>query len=116
MSRMAKVYAALDAVPELKGKVFPVVLPDSHRLWPAAVYARSGGGQVSTNRGEATLPLVRIDYMSPDYDDLEPLHDKVVASLRRADLLYLDPDQAVDLWDEDLEVYRQQVNVVVSQQ
>ena len=94
-------------------RVYPVVVPDDKQDFPAIVFARAGGGQVATLRGKDSLPLIRLDFIARGYETLEEMHALVVAALRRADMLYLDPDEVVDLWDDELDVYRQQVHVVV---
>ena len=94
-------------------RVYPVVVPDDRQDFPAIVFARAGGGQVATLRGKDSLPLIRLDFIARDYETLETMHALVVSALRRADMLYIDPDEVVDLWDDELDVYRQQVHVVV---
>ena len=104
--------AAIEKVPELKGKVFPVVVPRKMRAWPACLYARAGGLLDETARGAAVQPGVRVEVIADRYEEV----DRVMAAVRKAlirDGLYQIPDPPVDLYDEALDVFRQAIHVVL---
>ena len=103
---------AIETVPELEGKVFPVVVPAKMRDWPVCLYARAGGLLDETTRGAAVQPGVRVEIIAGRYEDV----DRVMQAARRAlvrEGLYQIPDPPVDVYDEDLSVFRQAIHVIL---
>ena len=80
------------------------------------MFARATGQSVDTLRGAAYQQGFTVDVIGDDYDLNVAVLEWALDALRRADVLYLDPEPPVDGWDIDLRKFRSQIFIVAKDQ
>ena len=112
--KVVRLVKALETVPDLEGKVWPVVVPpDAHR-WPALVYALAAGENEDTFDGAVPRQTVTLHVLAEGYGEAMRVLTAAVEAAAKQCILYIHPPPRTDgAYDEELSLFRQSVSVVL---
>lgn len=112
--KVVRLVEALETVPDLKGKVWPVVVPPDKHDWPALIYSLAGGALDSTFDGSASRQTVILHVLAETYGEAMRVLTEAADATEKHCILYAHPPPRTDgAYDEELGLFRQSLSVVL---
>ena len=115
--KIEKMVAALNDVPELGARVYPVIVPARAREWPALVYSLAGGQQVDTTRGSAVMQGVMLNVVGDRYADVMKGMTAALRKLASQEGMFFTwpPPRTDGAYDDELKLFSQGVHLILGQ-